>query len=1126
MPENPSGEPLRYQQVRELFQAALDRPEDERAAFLNQACGHDEALHRQVLDLLKVHAEPDSLLDRPAAEGVTLSQALTSDDPEVWDRFLQDVQRFGPDFARFLDQGEVARGGMGSIHRVKDQSLRRTLAMKILLAREDPGDPSRANASLGRFLEEAQVTSQLDHPGIVPVHDIGLDDAARVYFTMKLVKGEDLRSVFDRVQDPNDDGWNETRALNTLLRVCEAMAYAHEKGVIHRDLKPGNVMVGRHGETYVMDWGLAKVLGQEDHKDLRLRPVQSSSLIRSERKDAANETPDSPLVTMDGDVVGTPSFMAPEQADGRIEEMGPHSDVYALGAMLYQLLTGATPYVDSGARMSARMILARVQSGPPRPLHELRRDVPPELSAICEKAMARSIPDRYATMLELSIDLRAYLENRVVAAYESGAIAELRKWVVRNQGITTTAAAALLLIAALSGWFVVNLRSERNVAKANEQTALEERDRADARTAEFDQLAGVVLLNEAQLAEQELYPAWPENIAAMEGWLSNEAAKLLSLKPSLQQTLKDLEARALPQTPEASEHDRTTHPRFPELLPLTLRLESLRRAQAVRAGGPAPAAAALPAELLSADAKGLNDYAWPRVDPDITKRIFGQEREALAAARAALSRIESGDGSLEKPMLLDTLAWALFENGFDEEARQASASAVEAVPEEQKQAYAGSLETLKEAITAASSPAGLASLSDLEKERAALLAELAERRTWRFESESQRFLHATLSDLSQQIADFEEGEHRRVQQRLNWARRIDELTRDHPNAVFTWADARHVLAAADGVLASKLYRERPIDLQPQLGLVPIGMNPVTKLWEFYHLRSAWDPSSDVDPAGLPIPEHEEDGSIEVQDGTGIVFVLIPGGTFWMGAQKDDPEVRNFDPGMDSDESPVHEVTLEAYFLARHELTAGQWFRLTGGQEPSWHQRGLRYESDPFVFGWTHPVNQVSWEDSLRELPRHGLALPTEAQWERGARAGTGTIWWTGSEVSSLSDAANVLDVKAEAKYPNWGRQQGDFDDGYLGLAPVGQFRFNGFGLFDVAGNVWEWCRDGYGRYTLPVQDGDGLRDIPLERARNRVGRGGGYNIPADGARSASRLWLMPSYRDVSLGLRPARAIHN
>jgi serine/threonine-protein kinase len=258
------------------------------------------------------------------------------------------VKRLTPSLdvsSRYEIKQEVASGGRGTILRVWDGDLRRNLAMKVMHGRgtgssavgegsaRTPVDPER----LGRFLEEAQITGQLDHPGVVPVHDLGIDSKGRCYFTMRFVRGRELKEVLDLARESRD-GWTRTKVLGVILKVCEAMAYSHSKGVVHRDLKPANVMVGRFGETYVMDWGLARVLGRRDSHDLRLKPraedASALSLVRTVRRDETELNPDSPLVTMDGDVIGTPSYMAPEQARGKLEEVGPRSDVYSLGAIL------------------------------------------------------------------------------------------------------------------------------------------------------------------------------------------------------------------------------------------------------------------------------------------------------------------------------------------------------------------------------------------------------------------------------------------------------------------------------------------------------------------------------------------------------------------------------------------------------------------------------------------------------------------------------------------------------------------------------------------------------------------------------------------------------------------------
>jgi WD40 repeat protein len=329
-------------------------------------------------------------------------------------------------------------------------------------------DPER----LGRFLEEAQITGQLDHPGVVPVHDLGIDSKGRCYFTMRFVRGRELKEVLDLARE-SKDGWTRTKVLGVILKVCEAMAYAHSKGVVHRDLKPANVMVGRFGETYVMDWGLARVLGRRDSHDLRLKPrvedASALSLVRTVRKDETESNPDSPLVTMDGDVIGTPSYMAPEQARGRLEDVGPRSDVYSLGAILYYMLTGEAPYVRPGERLSPHTVLSRVLDHPPTAVEKLAPHEPAELVAICYKAMARDPEQRYASMLEVADDIQAFLENRVVRAYERGSLAEFKKWVVRNKGAAAGIAGMLLLALSSGIYFIVDQREENAELRRQQQ---------------------------------------------------------------------------------------------------------------------------------------------------------------------------------------------------------------------------------------------------------------------------------------------------------------------------------------------------------------------------------------------------------------------------------------------------------------------------------------------------------------------------------------------------------------------------------------------------------------------------------------------------------------------------------
>jgi formylglycine-generating enzyme required for sulfatase activity len=362
--------------------------------------------------------------------------------------------------ARYTLQRELGRGGMGVVYAAWDGDLRRTVAMKVL---RDEGLGLGAVAHfararrLARFLAEAQITGQLDHPGIVPVYDVGLDGQGRVFFTMPLVLGRELREVL-QLAVKGSEGWSRERALGVFVKVCEALAFAHAKGVVHRDLKPSNVMVGAFGEAYVMDWGLARLSAAPEPEERG-----PSELVRTDLDvGSANE-----LATRDGAVLGTPAYMAPEQARGRTSAVGPHSDIYSLGAMLYHLLSGSMPYVDSTERLSAHALIAARLAGPPTPLERLAAKTPPELIAICAKAMADEPTQRYATALELAADLEAYLGRRPVRAFDATPAYLVGLAIRRNRAVALALAAGALVAVGLGVRDVVRSR-----AAAHEQLAI------------------------------------------------------------------------------------------------------------------------------------------------------------------------------------------------------------------------------------------------------------------------------------------------------------------------------------------------------------------------------------------------------------------------------------------------------------------------------------------------------------------------------------------------------------------------------------------------------------------------------------------------------------------------------
>jgi len=426
----------------------------------------------------------------PSDSPEVIMSSTPSSDRSTLDAVLARLARFAPADARHAIGREVDRGGMGSILEAEDLALRRRVAMKVLRSDRRAGDPVEERARLHRFLEEAQVTAQLVHPGVVPVHELGLDADGRVFFTMSLVEGRTLERIFELAR-ANEEGWNPTRVLGVVQRVCETMAYAHSRGVVHRDLKPANVMVGAFGEVYVMDWGLAQVASTSAEGGPRG--------LRTDRREAAAQSDSESIATLDGSIVGTPSYMSPEQARG--EPLDARSDVYAMGAMLYALLAGRAPYASPGGHRNGAQIVAMIQHGAPTPITAIVPKASVELVAITEKAMAREPARRYADVREMGEDLRAFLEDRVVRAHRTGAWVELTKWVKRNRSLAASLLAALAL--AIAGTVAY---------------AWKERQRADtevAGRARVQRMLDLRLAREVDVARNSWWPAVPENSASL-----------------------------------------------------------------------------------------------------------------------------------------------------------------------------------------------------------------------------------------------------------------------------------------------------------------------------------------------------------------------------------------------------------------------------------------------------------------------------------------------------------------------------------------------------------------------------------------------------------------------------------
>jgi serine/threonine-protein kinase len=345
-----------------------------------------------------------------------------------------------------------AEGGLGEVHLATDQELGRQVALKrIKGSRADDAD------SRWRFVREAEVTGRLEHPGVVPVYGLVQDDLGQPCYAMRFIEGETLRDAIRRYHASGEPRLALRELLGRFVAVCNTMAYAHARGVIHRDLKPANVMLGKYGETLVVDWGLAKVL-----QDAESTPETGSA----EEKNVPE--------TMQGQVAGTPAYVSPEQANGEWDRVGPASDVFCLGATLYEILTNQVPYKGADA-LEAVDKARRGEFPHPR---QLKREVPRALEAVCLKAMAKKPEERYAEAKELAEDVERWLADEPVSVYRGTITERLGRWARRHR--TAVVAGLAVGVAALVGVGLLAWQSERGRKQLQGEQAATEQARREA----------------------------------------------------------------------------------------------------------------------------------------------------------------------------------------------------------------------------------------------------------------------------------------------------------------------------------------------------------------------------------------------------------------------------------------------------------------------------------------------------------------------------------------------------------------------------------------------------------------------------------------------------------------------
>ena len=428
----------------------------------------------------------------------------------------------------FTKGREIARGGMGAILEANDRILGRTVAMKVVL------DELSSEDARMRFIREATVLGQLEHPNIIPIHELGRDSQGNHFYTMKLVKGRTLQAIINDLRKDDSvtiDQYPLDRLLTVFRKVCDAVAFAHSKGIVHRDLKPENVMVGAYGEVLVMDWGLAKILKDDSQtaneanqpawlSDMNTTVSEHGMPSRPQEHSVSQLLGSMGDLTMIGSVMGSPRYMPPEQAAGRSTDVDERSDIYSLGGILYAILTLQPPIcgkrisqvlenVRTGkialpTEVSSASILAHSRKGTANySPHCASGRVPTALSAVAMKALANDPEDRYPTVTDLGQDVEAYQKGFATSVEELGALGQLALFVKRNKAVSISTFVAVLLIVGLTTGFLVNLKAAHNRAENETVAATVAKDLAVQKQTETRQALARSALSLAEAAMRE-----------------------------------------------------------------------------------------------------------------------------------------------------------------------------------------------------------------------------------------------------------------------------------------------------------------------------------------------------------------------------------------------------------------------------------------------------------------------------------------------------------------------------------------------------------------------------------------------------------------------------------------------
>lgn len=846
----------------------------------------------------------------------------------------------------------LGKGGFGEVYRCRETSaLKRTVAVKVIRL----GMGTRE--ILARFDAEMNALAKMNHSSICRVIDSGITERNQPYFAMEFIEGLTLDTWLKK-ENPDFES-----RLDIFDQLCKGISHAHERGVIHRDLKPGNVMITNCDDgasVKIIDFGLAKAL----HDPLT----------------------DQTLVTGDRYAIGTWNYMSPEQAKSRGSNVDTRSDIYSMGIMLYQLVSGDLPFKIHGEHTESEIVHVLENEIPKRPsklLKDSQIDIPglpdlkhrSELDWIVLKSIDSDPERRYATVQEFRADLLRYHKgDEPVLACPPGALYLSKKFYQRHKLLVSVLSMIIVSLGIGIGWALV----ERDNAEEAKYNAVLARDEAQQKTDEVLRLSAIQDHDDLIAELDLLWPALPNMIPRYEAWIE-KAGKLVEGLPAHLSTLEKIRKTAIRKV--------------------------------------------IPAQMVS----------YTQTDSQVSD-LFNN----LQILKKQLNSSEEGPDRKEIEVQL--------------------------------------------------------------KKTQAKIDLICK---WEFPEElpQNRWWNRQLSLLVQSLENLNENylpenmntpEHGwNIPKRLQYAQMVQSRYSPKGDLTLLWNQ-----------VLPQINEEYPdLNLIPQSGLIPLGKSEKTGLWEFWHFASGEKPLQDESGSWNPTPE------------SGLVFVLLPGGKFMMGAQNTDASLPNFDAYADQlNESPVHEVELSPFMISKYELTQGQWFRMTG-VNPSKH---LKAEDEQH-----YPVDSVDWLQGLTTLRKFSMRFPSEAQWEYSARAGSQGSWSSAENGSEIIDGSigNICDKAARDSEEKWlGHiQLPDYEDGFVYPAPVGSFSPNRFGLHDMHGNMQEWCID--------KADWDFYSKSPPRNPSNLSGdlvisRGGSFMHGSRESRSARRNADMPDSKTEYHGIRP------